>query len=95
MIVMKYTDYKPLSDDEANELIEATRYSEIVGEDLFTLLMMEDVAFHEWYYSYKQRMHEEFRKRIETGMSTPMKLLKWQNPGNDDWPHRTPEEVPF
>lgn len=74
---------------------KAIRCSEIVGEDLFSLLMIEDKAFHEWYYAYNQRIHEEFKKRIETGMVTPLKILKWQNPGNDDWPHRSPDEIIF
>lgn len=95
MRFMAYTNHEKLSPLEEEEFEKALRCSEIVGEDLFTLLMMEDMAFKEWYYSYNQRIHEEFRKRIETGMTTPIKLLKWQNPGNDDWPHKTPEEVPF
>ena len=69
--------------------------SEIVGEDIFSLLMMEDKAFHEWYYCYDQRIHEEFRRRIETGMTTPLKYLKWQVPGNDTWDHKYPQEVQF
>lgn len=82
-------------DDETKVFDDAIRCSQIFGEDLFNLLMLEDIAFHDWFYCCEQRIHEEYKRRIETGTTTPVKLLKWQVPGNDSWGHRTPEEVMF
>ena len=81
--------------DEAEIFEDAVRCSQISGEDLFNLLMIEDVAFHDWFFSCDQRIHEEYRRRIETGITTPVKYLKWQIPGNEPWSHNSPKEVSF
>lgn len=81
--------------DESEIFENAIRCSQIFGEDLFNLLMLEDIAFHDWFFCCNQRIHEEYRRRIETGIATPVKHLKWQIPGNDAWNHNSPKEVDF
>ena len=76
-------------------LYKALRYSEILGEDLFHILQLEDKAFDDFVFCCEQRIREEIRRRIETGISTPFKCLKWTEVGNDGWNFIHELEVPF
>ena len=76
-------------------LYKALRYSEILGEDLFHILQLEDKAFDDFVFCCEQRIREEIRRRIETGISTPFKCLKWTEVRNDGWNFIHELEVPF
>lgn len=81
--------------DKDGTMYKALRYSEILGENLFNILMLEDKAFDDFVFCCEQRIREEIRRRIETGMSTPFKCLKWTEAGNDSWNFIHELEVPF
>lgn len=82
-------------DRDDDTLYKALRYSEILGEDLFKILQMEDKAFGDWVFCCEQRIHEEIRRRIETGICTPFKALIWSAPWKDGWDITYDTEVPF
>ena len=82
-------------DKDDDTLYKALRYSEILGEDLFHILQLEDKAFDDFVFCCEQRIREEMRRRIETGIITPFKYLKWTSVGNDNWKFINDEEVPF
>jgi hypothetical protein len=75
-------------------MYKALRCAELFNEDLFNLLKMEDKCFNDWAFCAEQRIKEEMSRRIETGMITPIKYLKWTAIGCDGWSHGI-EEVPF
>lgn len=85
--------YKEVNRDD--DLYKALRYSEVLGEDLFHILQMEDKAFGDWVYCCEKRIDEEIKRRIETGISIPFKALIWTSPGKEGWDLTYETEVPF
>ena len=77
-----------------DKLQAALRCSEIFGDSLFDILRMEDRAFDDWVNCCEERIAEEMRRRIETGIVIPIKELRWAPVGCDGWSHGK-VEVPF
>ena len=81
--------------DKDSTIYKALRYSEILGENLFEILQLEGKDFDDFVFCCGQRIDEEIRRRIETGIITPFKYLKWTSVGHDSWNFIHDSEVPF
>ena len=81
--------------DKDSTIYKALRYSEILDENLFEILQLEGKNFDDFVFCCGQRIDEEIRRRMETGIITPFKYLKWTSVGNDGWNFWQDTEVPF
>lgn len=81
--------------DKDSTIYKALRYSEILGENLFEILQLEGKDFDDFVFCCGQRIDEEIRRRMETGIITPFKCLKWTAVGESEENFWITDEVPF
>lgn len=68
--------------------------SELTGESMFDILYnSKDGHLWDFVVYWRDRMSEEIRRRVNTGIVVPIKLLKWHLRG-DGW-ESLDEEVPW
>ena len=63
------------STEEFNELIHCT---EVNGDNLIEVLARyDDDELRDYVWCWKERIKEEFERRIDTGQITPLRVLSW------------------
>lgn len=88
---LKLDNTVPAGDNMFYDLI---RYSEMFGDDMMTLLMLDDNRLNDYMSCCRRRISEEIQTRIETGVSRPLESLKWYTFGKG-WETLKDKEVPF
>ena len=77
--------------DNYKDLVNCTTVN---GDDILKILFSyDDEHINDYVYCWRQRISEEIRSRIATGVITPIRYLDWY-PRCDGW-NKLDDEVPF
>lgn len=60
-----------------NDLRDLAMITTLNGEDIMDVLSLDDDQMNDYIWCWKQRIREEIRTRIETGVITPINVLTW------------------
>lgn len=63
--------------NDENEISDLVNITTLNGDNIITILMNEDEYSKDYVECWKERIKEEIRTRIETGVITPIRYLKW------------------